>query len=143
MDDVSDPAPFEGTTVWRVRLGRDAPQQDTKGLLSLHDDGIVFLAEHGGRYLIEFAQVRKVKRVLGSPVLMVYHRDGSDQAETAFYFAKPPPLTLPNRRGVESKRKARKAGVHYLGRANPGRKDEIRGWVERIDAATQQVPEDS
>ncbi|MEX2275146.1 MAG: hypothetical protein WEA10_06245 [Actinomycetota bacterium] len=140
---MSEAIPDEGTTVWRVRLGRDAPQQDAKGLLSLREEGLTFLAENGARYQIDFAQVRKVKRVLGSPVLMVHHQDGDELAETAFYFTKPPPLTLPNRRGVDSKRKARKAGVHYLGRANPGRKEEIKGWVERIRAETPRMGENT
>ena len=133
---MNDPERIDSVTVWRVRLGRETVQNDVKGELSIEGADLRFVEEGGSWHRISMAHVRKVKRLVGSPVVLVEHDDGEHGvARTAFYFTKPPPLTLTTRRGVESKRKARRVGAHYLGTSNTARKDDIRAWVARIRAA--------
>jgi hypothetical protein len=132
----------ESITVWRVELERGVAEHDVKGLLSIDESCLRFVEETGAHHRIELTQVRKVRKLTGTPVVIVEHeepqpttRPDASISRTAFYFAKPPPLTMTTRRGVESKRKARRSGAHYLGASNAARKHEIREWVARLREA--------
>ncbi len=125
-------------TVWRVQLERGVAEHDAKGLLSIDETCLRFVEEAGVDHRIELTQVRRVRKLVGTPVVIIEHEEGRGDgalARTAFYFTKPPPLTVTTRRGVESKRKARRTGAHYLGASNAARKQDIRVWVERIREA--------
>jgi len=87
MDDVPKPI-----TVWMVHLERGGDLRETKGTLSLDETAIVFEERDGGTTRFPLGSVRRAKRPIGSPVMLVHwERDGS-RRETAFYFTQPPPL---------------------------------------------------
>lgn len=140
----------EPTTVWMVRL-RKGEMAERKGLLSLDADGIVF---HDGSltrsHTFPFEEVRRARRVKGSPILIVTHRDERGQVETAFYFTEPPPLQPADPFSVAetegrslspfaamrrtSKRRHMRQNVGYLTARSGPRKEEIQDWVDEIRA---------
>lgn len=147
-------------TVWAVRLGtRD---EGERGSLAVSANAIAFDPDpdEGGRALnIPLRQVRKVKRILGSPVIVVEHADPTGVARltrTAFYFVKPPPL--PPRRGepepasteipdaplpfstgmpsqILKRRAARFGGIASLAGWNRIKKRDVKRWRDRLREA--------
>lgn len=134
-------------TVWSVEL-RPTLGRERKGILTLEPDGISFVPHDGSSDVrIALADVRKARRLRGSPVLVVDHRVGERTVQTAFYFAQPPPLQ-PTREeqpqrisplgfGRSSKRRARRHNVGYLSMWNREMKEDIKEWVEAIGEATE------
>lgn len=114
-----------------VRLRRDL-LREVPGTLSLDAGFLVFTPDDGsGERRIELRRIRRVRRLLGSPVMVVRH-DGEEGPErTAFYFAQPPPLRRPDAPRWEARRE-RRATVRYLTEANAAVKPEIREWVRTI-----------
>jgi hypothetical protein len=147
-------------TVWAVRLGtRDEGQ---RGSLSVSGDAIAFDPdpdEEGHALRIPLRQVRKVKRIHGSPVIVVEHADAAGvrrRTLTAFYFVKPPPL--PPRRGepepasteipdaplpfstgmpsqILKRRAARFGGIASLSGWNRIKKRDVKRWRDRLREA--------
>lgn len=137
MDRVSD----EAVTVWAVDLVRD-PRTDTKGTLTVGERAIEFRAPGGVELTIPFANVRKVRRVRGSPVLMVIHASAAARERTAFYFVQPPPLERvsaePTRVSLMpgmAKRRARRQNASYLGMGNRTRRELVATWEKKVRAA--------
>ncbi len=119
------------TTVWVVHLEQGNPL-DTKGTLALHESEVAFSGEDGRELRIPLRRVRHIKRVLGSPIMIIAH-DGEDgRRRTAFYFTRPPPLHTTEAENRIQRKRAKKASVGYLGRQNVDRKPLIRAWVEEI-----------
>jgi len=94
--------------------------------------------------------VTKVKRIIGSPVLLVHTTEEGQQRHTAFYFRKPPPLKPPEatldepptligpfNKGSKppSKRKQRRANASYLATASSSAGEEVRDWMRATRAA--------
>lgn len=147
---------IEPTTVWMVPLRR-GQAEERKGVLSLESEGVVFRdAETDQVHLLHFERVRRVRRVRGSPIVIVDHRAGEDHVTTAFYFALPPPLTPPGP-GDEpspaalttpggkplgafsamrrtSRRRHVRDNVRYLTTQSGTKKAELQAWVEEIAA---------
>jgi hypothetical protein len=121
----------EVTTVWAVHLEQGDPLE-TKGTLVLGESEVAFSGEDGRLTTIPLQRIRRVKRVLGSPIMIVEHDVEGSRRRTAFYFAKPPPLHLPDTETRMRRRRARKASVNYLGRENIDHKPVIKGWVDDI-----------
>lgn len=141
----------EAVTVWMVPLTRGAVVE-RKGVLSLDDSAVVFVeSKAGAEHRFRAGSLSGAKRVRGSPVLILVHRDGADARQTAFYFAQPPPLTAPDpatgslpssglgrpmgpfgaaRR--TSKRRHMRSNLTYLTMASPTSKREIQAWVDEI-----------
>jgi hypothetical protein len=119
---------ISATRVWAVRL--DRADEEYEGTLSLAERELVF--ESGeGTLRIPLVEVRRVKRVLGSPILMVERAEESGPARIAFYFSKPPPLADAGK----SRRRARRQATTYLSLANREKKDRVKEWVSAIDRA--------
>jgi hypothetical protein len=133
-------------TVWAVELGKSP--KDRKGELSLEGDALAFSASDGGHLRIPLSALHSVKRLRGSPVLMVVHQDDGTIARTAFYFVQPPPLqppkdTPPERTpnlfsgmGRTSKRRTRRQNAGYLGMWGREKKAVVAEWVEAIRSAS-------
>jgi hypothetical protein len=122
------------TTVWVVHLEQGNPL-DTKGTLVLTDSQVAFSGEDGRETRISLERIRRVKRVLGSPIMIVDHDGDDGRRRTAFYFSQPPPLH-PREDLTRMKRKrAKKASVGYLGQQNITRKPLIKSWVGEIEEA--------
>lgn len=134
-------------TVWAVEL-RPNLGRERKGVLTLESDAISFAPHDGSSDMrIVLADVRRARRLRGSPVLMVDHRSDDRVERTAFYFAQPPPLqpvreeqpqrVMPVGFGRSSKRKARRQNVGYLSMWNRELKEDIQEWVEAIDRSSE------
>jgi hypothetical protein len=130
------------TTVWAVDLIRE-PKKDRQGTLSLDDDHLVFEPRAAGSGVLRIAlgAITKIRRLRGSPVLLVVHEHGGRTADTAFYFVQPPPLEpvlgqgerpTPLSFGRASRRRARRQNVGYLGFSNRSRRREIDAWVSAV-----------
>jgi hypothetical protein len=146
------------TKVWMVPLGRGSVD-DIAGDLELSHEAIIFTPRNEGPPVhIPFGAVAKVKRVKGSPVLMVVHDRDAMRVETAFYFVQPPSLShivkskgppAPSRPepallepprlrpfGLSgrkpSKRKSVRSNATYLTAQGTSRKEELQGWVDAI-----------
>lgn len=131
----------ESITVWAVDLIRD-PKSDVKGTLSLGEGSIDFRADDGGELSIAFDDVRKVRRLRGSPVLMLVHDRGGVRERTAFFFVQPPPLDRPTTEPTRvslipgsAKRRARRQNVGYLEMGNRARRDTVVAWESKVRAA--------
>jgi hypothetical protein len=139
--------------VWMVPLRKDGGEH--KGVLTLEPPNLVFTARRDGeRVEIALANVQKVRRVRGSPVLRVTLGDKMARSEVAFYFSQPPPLKPPPGtvgRGIpgplgtvmggrtspdRTTKRVMRTNVGYLSRASQGVKDQIESWVAAIAAAS-------
>jgi hypothetical protein len=138
-------------TVWAVELGRDVQPDEIKGTLELGGDALLFSPNDEARPAIRIAlqDVAKVRRLRGSPVLMVERTTSSGSRKTAFYFAQPPPLTALLGAPVERpaglaafrnpKRKARRDNVGYLGLMNREKKAALSEWVRAVKAGVSKA----
>ena len=138
----------EAVTVWMVELSPGLAGQERRGTLSLQPDVIAFVPSDGSEDVrIPLAQVRKARRLRGSPVLVVPPDAGGRAARTAFYFAQPPPLEELRGEGAErpaplgfrksSRRRARRQNIGYLGTWNRQLKADIEEWEEEIRDAVR------
>ncbi len=130
------------TTVWEVELRPGGPMDDRKGSLVLEADALVFEPADGrAPRRIALAEIRKLRRLRGSPVLLVIHASGSVPTRIAYYFAQPPPLegTQPSAQQrftvvsmrKNSRRHVRRRNVGYLGMWNRQKKEELVSELER------------
>lgn len=118
--------------MWAVRLGE--PAREEKGKLRLVRDEAVlsFAGEEGAARSIPLGEILRVRRIRGSPVLVVRHRGRDRPVQTAFFFSKPPALETATR----GKRKTRRQSATYLTTANRNLKDTVKEWQRAIlDAA--------
>ena len=137
----------EDATVWAVDLVRE-PTKDREGMLSLQPGHLLFEARSGSAPIrIPIASIRKIRRLRGSPVLLVVHEGRPKDAQTAFYFVQPPPLEpvvgqgerpTPFSFGRASKRRRRRENVQYLGMSNASKREQIDGWVRDVKAAMRE-----
>lgn len=130
-------------TVWAVELTPDEPLQEVKGSLSLDAEALVFTPRDEAKppQRLPLRALVKVRRLWGSPVLMVVRDEGGLQARTAFYFVQPPPLDRPSARpgfgGIQrnTKRRARRQNVSYFGIWNQEKKALVREWERAVRGA--------
>jgi hypothetical protein len=130
--------------VWAVELAKGVEPDEIKGTLELSEAALLFtpLDETRPALRIGVTDIRKVRRLRGSPVLMVERTMPAGSRRTAFYFAQPPPLnaflgTTPERpTGLAAfrspKRKARRDNVNYLGLTNREKKQTVAEWVRAV-----------
>jgi hypothetical protein len=132
--------------VWAVDLVRGAATEERAGTLTLAEAELRFEPEEEGEPVIAIAlaEIDRVRRLRGSPVLVVAHRRNLAPWKTAFYFVQPPPLApligSRDERNVlaalrNPKRKARRDNVGYLGLSNRAKKDELVAWERAVRAA--------
>ena len=94
---------------------------------------------------IPLDEISNVKRLRGSPVLMVLRETAAGLERTAFYFAQPPPVAAirgeptERRTGIAAfrnpKRQARRDNIGYLGLMNRENKAALKEWVRAVNAA--------
>ena len=135
----------EEITVWAVDLVRE-PKKDRQGTLSLDPEYLVFepRATGSGAVRIPLGSIRRIRRLRGSPVMLVLHGRGGARLQTAFYFVQPPPLEpvvghgerpTPFSFARASKRRARRQNVGYLGFSNRDKRGTIDEWVRAVNDA--------
>jgi hypothetical protein len=132
MSDDLRPTTPEPTTVWAVRLG--VSNDDFKGTLALEPADLVFTHQDTS-VRIKVADIRKVKRTRGSPVLTV--EAASDTADGkparyAFFFAPPPPIKPPPGTG---RRKNMRKSVLYLQTEGKRAKETVLVWEQALKDA--------
>ena len=128
----------------------DRSPDDVEGTLTLEAQAIRFDSPSLGIRSIALTTVERVKRIWGSPVLLVRSVEDGDKRVTAFYFSKPPPLhpeqaaadepppTLIgpfNRNRAPSRRKQRRRNAGYLANAVNIVGDDLEVWVKEMRAA--------
>jgi hypothetical protein len=149
-DDVPVPEPI---TVWMVHLSSGASLDGVEGLLSLHNDAVVFTESSAARVeRFPLESVRKAKRLRGSPVLRLDWLREDGPRRTAFFFVQPPPLEPPEfgvRRSRSdpfstepasglaamrrpSKRRQMRANSSYLQTSGIRRSEVIKAWADAI-----------
>ena len=133
--------------MWAVELAKGIEPDEIKGTLEMSDASLLFspLDETRPALRIPLTDVLKVRRLRGSPVLMVERSMSTGPRKIAFYFAQPPPLnallgTAPERpSGLSAfrspKRKARRDNVNYLGLTNREKKQTLAEWVRAVREA--------
>jgi hypothetical protein len=138
-------------TVWAVELGKDVHPDEIKGTLELGNQALLFSPNDEARPAIRIAlhDIAKVRRLRGSPVLMVERTTSAGSRKTAFYFAQPPPLAVLMGGSVEQpvgfdrfrspKRKARRDNVGYLGLMNREKKAALSEWVRAVKDAVSKT----
>ena len=145
------------TKVWMVPLGR-TPIVEVMGDLRLEEGALRFQPREEGAPAthLGFETITKVRRVRGSPVLMITHTEGSPGAktQTAFYFTQPPALdnivrsrtaaepedvdlrsmrpSAFGQRRSRSKRRTVRTNATYLTQEGTSRRHELQTWVEEI-----------
>ena len=128
----------------------DRSPDDVEGTLTLEEQAIRFDSPSLGIRSIALITIERVKRIWGSPVLLVRSVEDGDKRVTAFYFSKPPPLhpdqSAPdeppptligpfNRNRAPSKRKQRRRNAGYLANAVNVVGDDLEVWVKETRAA--------
>ena len=123
------------STVWMFHAA--GPSEGRKGTLSLDAGAVVFRSAQQGRREFPFHQIRKVRRVRGSPVLELHLRPSGGPRLVGFYFVQPPSLQAQEDSGVFAKRRLRRTAAFSLMRLNAVKRDEIEGWVDAISRALE------
>ena len=142
----------EPVKVWLVPLGRNN-QEEVPGRLSLAAVALVFDVDAGGVETLPLAQIKKVGRVHGSPIIMLTHLAEGEVLRTAFYFSKPPPV--PSRRGASAapersagaggmlrrsgKRRDQRSNAGYLTSSNITKKDLVVEWANELRRAVREA----
>lgn len=128
---------LEPVTVWLV--SRETGQLGWQGTLTLESETLAFRPEDGGAPRVyQFDQIRKVHRVLGSPVLELVLAPTAPQRLVGFYFVRPPNLEPSSKSTTPrplQKRTARKRAILTLRAANDRKVEDIRTWVGAIRRA--------
>jgi hypothetical protein len=137
----------EPATVWMVRLRRGARLREVKGTLRMDETALVFIDRTTqAETRLPFRGTRKVKRVLGSPVLILSWLEGEGiPAETAFFFVQPPPLRTEHaERSTQtqpatmlrqpSRRRQRRESIGYLTSRSRASRSTIKAWAKEIRA---------
>jgi len=136
---VGERADVSPSTVWMVN--RETGPDGWRGTINLEEAALVFRPADGGRPReYAYAQMRRVRRVRGSPVLEVKLLPTADLKIVGFFFVQPPSLDPAQSPGkIMRKRRVRMAAVGKLHRWNAVKKDEIEDWVRATDARRSEV----
>jgi hypothetical protein len=149
--------------VWMVPLREGT--KEYKGVLRLEPPNLVFTERRDGdRVEFPLAEIRRVRRVRGSPVMRVAVGDKPNRHEVAFYFSQPPPLKPTATSGTAKRttfgplgsaagggiggggapdrttKRVMRTNVGYLSRAAATVRDLIEEWVAAIEAAKEEAP---
>ena len=128
-----------------LRAGRKPAE--IRGTLTLGDDGLEFVERKSGADVrFAYADIRRAKRIRGSPVLLVDWRHEGEDRHTAFYFSQPPPLepvprsaTLdprgplgPFTRATPSKRQVARMNLGYLRSTSVVSRKTVQAWAAAV-----------
>jgi hypothetical protein len=137
----------EPVEVWMVQLGAGSRPAEVRGTLNLGERDLEFVERKTGTAVrFDYGSIRRVKRIKGSPVLLVDWREDGEDRKTAFYFAQPPPLDPPPgspaidprgplgpfRRVTPSRRQVARTNLRYLRSSSVANKHVVRAWTEEL-----------
>jgi len=130
-----------------VHLGPGPSPPEVRGTLTLGEVGLEFVERKTGADVrFDYTAIRRVKRIKGSPVLLMDWRRDDEDRKTAFYFSQPPPLepvarsaTVDPRgplghltRATPSKRQVTRMNLGYLRSTAVANRKLVRAWVEAV-----------
>jgi hypothetical protein len=130
-------------------LGSGTKPPEVRGTLTLGDDGLEFVERKTGADVrFDYTSIRRVKRVKGSPVLLMDWRKDGEERKTAFYFSQPPPLEPVTRsatvdprgplgpftRATPSKRQVTRMNLGYLRSTSVANKKTVQAWANEVSA---------
>jgi hypothetical protein len=128
----------ESTTVWAVRLGEYADEVRGKLVLDEEASTLSFHHDKGTKTVdISLATVRRVKRVLGSPVLVVDWASDGGMARMAFFFAQPPPVQEATLVGRGRRRK--RENIQFLMGENSAHRGTVKRWRDAVRKAVREA----
>ena len=128
-----------------LRAGRKPAE--IRGTLTLGDDGLEFVERKSGADVrFAYADIRRAKRIRGSPVLLVDWRHEGEDRHTAFYFSQPPPLEPvprsaaldprgplgPFTRATPSKRQVARMNLGYLRSTSVVSRKTVQAWAAAV-----------
>lgn len=123
----------ESSTVWMVHARTTL--DGVRGVLSLESRALVFRPE-GGRSaetVIPLANVRRVRRAPGSPVLEARVAIPGGPSVIGFYFVQPPSLSPPAEGfRLFSRYLARRRAIGKLRAGNAMKRREVERWVQAV-----------
>jgi hypothetical protein len=145
----------EPVTVWMVHLS-SGNSADVEGTLRLDDEALVF--EHAAKpaeLRFPLATIARVRRLMGSPVMVVEWTEEAKLERTAFYFAQPPPLDPPTpedlarsterprgplaQRRATSKRRHTRSNLGYLTIRARRLKPLVHSWTSELRMRVRDV----
>jgi len=108
-----------------------------KGELSVENLPVVFRTalQRGATETFRLDQIRRARRVWGSPVLELQLGIPDGLPAVAFYFVKPPSLTPPEGARFATRRGARRKAVAQLYKGSADKRAEIEAVLEEIRQA--------
>jgi len=125
----------EPVTAWGIRLG--SAETEAKGTLALTDDHLSFQHAKGVRNIeIPLPAITKVKRSLGSPVLVVDYLEDGRPVRAAFFFAPPPPIS---RDPGTRKRREKRENMGTFIRQSASKGGNVKQWREEVRAAARRA----
>jgi hypothetical protein len=88
-----------------------------------------------GAESFKVSQIKRARRVWGSPVLELRLDIPDGLPVVGFYFIRPPSLEAPEGTRFEFKGRTRRKAVAELHRGNAAKREEIASWVSAISEA--------
>jgi hypothetical protein len=133
MMDVVEPI-----TVWAVRLGEYTDEVRGRLVLDEEESRLSFVHDKETKTMhISLASIRRVKRIFGSPVLVVDFAADTSVGRVAFFFAQPPPMQEPTLVGRGRRRK--RENIQFLMGENAARSADVKAWRNAVRKAVQEA----
>lgn len=131
----------QANQVWM--LSSDTGPEGIEGSLALEEDRLVFRPKGDTQTTtIRLADVRRVRRVIGSPILDIRLRSATGPSRYGFYFVQPPSLQPQEGLRPTRPRTARRKAAVQLMVSNPLKKDEIKRWVKAMRTAMAETKDE-
>jgi hypothetical protein len=132
-------APVIPARVWISRLGTH--QNELEGTLTLTPTHLKFDHRRGEQHEhIPLTAIRKVRRPVGSPVLLVEYEKGAEPVRLAFFFAQPPPVETDASQLRSRRKRSDNAGFMWQQTGNVAAV--VRQWRTAIRDAVREARRD-
>ena len=128
----------EPTTVWAVRLGEYTDEVRGKLVLDEEESQLSFLHDKETKTAhISLGSIRRIRRILGSPVLVVDFAVDDEMGRMAFFFAQPPPVQHATLVGRGRRRK--RENIQFLMGENAARSADVKRWRNAVHKAVREA----
>lgn len=128
----------EPITVWAVRLGEYTDEARGKLVLDEEESRLSFLHDKDAKTVhISLASIRRVRRLVGSPVLVVDFALDERMARMAFFFAQPPPVQQATL--VGRGRRQKRQNIQFLMGENAAHSSDVKRWRNAVRAAVREA----
>jgi hypothetical protein len=132
-------APVIPARVWISRLGTH--QNELEGTLTLTPTHLKFDHRRGDQHEhIPLTAIRKVRRPVGSPVLLIEYEKGAEPVRLAFFFAQPPPVETDASQLRSRRKRSDNAGFMWQQTGNVAAV--VRAWRTAIRDAVREARRD-